>query len=106
MESFDASKGLPHPSRTANNTKLYAGAAREVATELEIPVADLWTAFMEKTDWKEGQWLPGSRDVPNDERLARLLTDGSFLPVLLPLGLEIGIGMLMTCRAAFDLRRI
>ncbi|ODM20654.1 hypothetical protein SI65_03707 [Aspergillus cristatus] len=76
LESFDASKGLQHPSRTAHHTKLYAEAAREVSASLNVPVADLWTAFMNATGWKEGQALPGSRDLPNDENLSRLLSDG------------------------------
>lgn len=79
LESFDADKGLPHPSRTASHTKLYAEATRELATSLGVPVADLWTAFMVPTGWKEGQPLPGSRDLPNDERLQLLFTDGLHL---------------------------
>lgn len=78
LESFDASKSLPHPSRTAHHTKLYAEATREVGASLNVPVADLWAACINATGWKEGELLPGSRDLPNDERLARLLTDGLF----------------------------
>ncbi|KAI9927673.1 hypothetical protein ASPWEDRAFT_176155 [Aspergillus wentii DTO 134E9] len=79
LEGFDASKNTPHPSRTASYTKQYAEAAREVATSLGVPVADLWTAFMTTVGWKEGQPLVGSRDVPNNEKLQSLLTDGLHL---------------------------
>lgn len=34
---------------------------------------------MVPTGWKEGQPLPGSRDLPNDERLQLLFTDGLLL---------------------------
>lgn len=76
LESFDASKNAPHPSRTANHTKLYAETARQVGASLNVPVVDLWTAFMQTTGWHDGQPLVGSREVPNNERLARLFTDG------------------------------
>lgn len=78
LESFDASKNLPHPSRTASRAKLYAEAVRDLAASLDVPVVDLWTACMASTGWKEGQPLPGSRDLPNDARLQRLLSDGAF----------------------------
>ncbi|KAJ5770560.1 uncharacterized protein N7511_002611 [Penicillium nucicola] len=79
LESFDAAKDSPHPSRTASGARLYADAAREVGAELNIPVADLWPAFMKATGWKEGQALVGSRDAPNSETLSSLLTDGLHL---------------------------
>ena len=82
LEDFDAEKALPHPSRTASRGKLYAEATREVGSALQVPVADIWTAFMTAVGWKEGQPLPGSRDLPNNESLRRLSVDGlfSFLP--------------------------
>ncbi|KAJ5815661.1 Esterase SGNH hydrolase-type subgroup [Penicillium riverlandense] len=79
LEGFDASKGTPHPSRTAAYTKLYAAAAREVGAELGVPVADLWTAFMQTTGWQDGQPLIGSRDAPNNANLETLFTDGLHL---------------------------
>jgi lysophospholipase L1-like esterase len=78
LESFDAEKESPHPSRTANGARLYADAAREVGASLNIPVADLWPAFMKTTGWEEGQPLVGSRDAPNSETLSGLLTDGKW----------------------------
>lgn len=79
LEHFDASKNLRHPSRTASLAKLYAEATKDLGESLDVPVIDLWSVFMASTDWKEGQPLPGSRDLPNDERLERLLSDGAFL---------------------------
>ncbi|KAJ5295371.1 hypothetical protein PENANT_c001G06213 [Penicillium antarcticum] len=79
LESFDAAKESPHPSRTASGARQYADAAREVGAELNVPVADLWSAFMKAAGWKEGQALVGSRDAPNSETLSGLLTDGLHL---------------------------
>jgi lysophospholipase L1-like esterase len=77
LEGFDAAKDTPHPSRTASQTKLYAAAAQEVGAALNVPVADLWSAFMKPTGWKEGQSLVGSRDAPINETFAGLFTDGA-----------------------------
>lgn len=70
---------MDDPSRRASNTKLYAEAAREVAGSLGVPVADIWTRFMEAAGWQEGQPLLGSRDVPKSEKLQSFLTDGLHL---------------------------
>lgn len=76
---------MDDPSRIASNTKLYAEAAREVAGSLGVPVADIWTRFMEAAGWQEGQPLLGSRDVPESEKLQSFLTDGLFIPgVIVP----------------------
>lgn len=56
---------------------MYSEAALEVGASLKVPVADIWTAFMETTGWKEGQPLVGSRDLPNDKQFASLFTDGT-----------------------------
>lgn len=77
LEAFDAAKDTPHPSRMASFTKLYAAAAQEVAASLNVPVVDLWSAFMQTTGWQEGQPLIGSRDAPNNETFAGLFTDGT-----------------------------
>lgn len=76
LEFFDNSKGNAHPSRTAAIAKTYAQAAKEVGAELDVPVVDLWSAFMSWLGWEEGKPLPGSRDLPNDEKLCSLFTDG------------------------------
>ncbi|KAN0083014.1 SGNH hydrolase-type esterase domain containing protein [Elaphomyces granulatus] len=63
-------------SRTASNTKRYADACREVANSLDIPVVDIWSAFMGIAGWHDGQALPGSKDIPRNVNLENLLTDG------------------------------
>jgi lysophospholipase L1-like esterase len=68
--------GLSEPSRTAINTKRYADGCRQVARSLDIPVVDLWTAFMKEAGWEEGQPLPGSRDSEANETFQRLFHDG------------------------------
>jgi lysophospholipase L1-like esterase len=77
LEDFDAAKDTPFPSRTAILTKSYAAAVREVGASLNIPVVDLWSAFMKPTGWKEGEPLIGSYEVPNNETFASLFTDGA-----------------------------
>ncbi|KAJ5964833.1 Esterase SGNH hydrolase-type subgroup [Penicillium vulpinum] len=79
LEEFDAAKDTISPSRTARHTKLYAAAASEVGASLNIPVVDLWSTFMKVAGWKEGEPLIGARDVPSNEKLASLLTDGLHL---------------------------
>lgn len=79
LEKFDNDKDTPHPSRTASIAKTYALAAREVGAALNVPVADVWSAFMATTGWKEGQPLPGSRDLSNSEEFSSLFTDGLHL---------------------------
>ncbi|KAH8434099.1 SGNH/GDSL hydrolase family protein [Aspergillus melleus] len=79
LQGFDEGKGNAHPSRTASFTKTYADAAREVATSTGAVVADVWTAFVSVAGWKEGQPLPGSRDLPEIEAFKALFTDGLHL---------------------------
>ena len=66
--------------RMAGNTKLYAEGTRESAALLGVPVADIWTRFMQLAGWSEGQPLLGSRDVPNSVKLQSFFTDGSSIP--------------------------
>ncbi|PKY01342.1 GDSL Lipase/Acylhydrolase family protein [Aspergillus campestris IBT 28561] len=79
LEVFDSEKGNEFPSRTNGFTRQYAEAAHEVATSFKIPVADLWTAFMTAAGWKEGEPLIGSRDLPSNDKLGSLFTDGLHL---------------------------
>lgn len=76
MTVTDALTGCTTPRRTAANTRKYADACRGVGEELNLPVVDLWRAFMSKTGWKEGEPLAGSRDVERNEVLQSLLRDG------------------------------
>ncbi len=80
LQGFDEEKGNVHPTRTNRRTREYAKAAREVGDSLNVPVVDLWAAFMTAVGWKEGQPLIGSREAPNDEKFASLFTDGSWFP--------------------------
>lgn len=78
LEDFDAEKNTPHPSRTASTAKKYALAAQEVGATLNVPVVDIWSAFMKTTGWQEGQPLIGSRNAPSNETFAGLFTDGTW----------------------------
>ncbi|KAK2811100.1 hypothetical protein FQN50_002436 [Emmonsiellopsis sp. PD_5] len=62
--------------RRASQTKLYADAARRVGQTLNVPVVDIWTAFMTAVGWKEGEPLAGSKEAPPNEKLEALLSDG------------------------------
>ena len=77
-------------SRTAENVRRYAAAARRVARECSgegaqegkrrnVLLVDCWTLFMEKAGWKEGAektHLPGDIRQERNEVFARLLSDG------------------------------
>lgn len=78
----DASKGRTMPQRTAANTQKYADECRKIGNELDLPVVDLWHAFMAKAGWKEEEPLIGSEDVENSEVLENLLRDGMRILVL------------------------
>ncbi|PLB48982.1 isoamyl acetate-hydrolyzing esterase [Aspergillus steynii IBT 23096] len=79
LQGFDEGKGNAHPSRTASYTKTYADAVREVGASTGVVVADVWTAFVAAAGWKEGQPLPGSRDLPEIDAFKALFTDGLHL---------------------------
>ncbi|KAL3467148.1 SGNH hydrolase-type esterase domain-containing protein [Aspergillus heterothallicus] len=79
LQGFDEDKGNEHPTRTNAHTRLYAQAAREVAESLNIPIVDLWSAFMASVGWKDGEPLIGSRKAPSHEGFAGLFTDGLHL---------------------------
>jgi lysophospholipase L1-like esterase len=77
QQMIDQSKGY-ELRRTAENTKLYADAVRNVGNNLEIPVVDLWTEIMVKAGWEPGSDspLPGCSDLPPNPVLAEYLSDG------------------------------
>ncbi|KAJ5287149.1 GDSL Lipase/Acylhydrolase family protein [Penicillium angulare] len=79
LEGFDHAKDTAHPSRTAAITKTYGEAVKEVGKSLNVPVADIWTAFMTSVGWQEGQPLIGSRDAPRNENFDSLFIDGLHL---------------------------
>lgn len=76
----DATLGRHYIQRLAASTKLYADAALEVGKELGIPTVNLWEAFMEYVGgWQDGKSLPGSRDIPKNEKFAELFRDGQLI---------------------------
>lgn len=75
--AIDKGKGYPL-RRTAENTKKYAEAIRDLGEEFGVPVVDLWAAIMREAGWNtdaEGP-LPGSMDAPQSDVLAKYLSDG------------------------------
>lgn len=76
-QESDIQKGRIGILRSATNTRRYAEAALSVGSELGIPTINLWQAFMEYTGgWHEGDPLPGSKELPKNEKLGELLHDG------------------------------
>lgn len=67
---------LPERQRTAEQTKKYADACRELGAELGVPVLDLWTVIARRAGWEEGQKLPGSIDIAENSYLKHVLRDG------------------------------
>ena len=79
LEESDLVKGLTDPRRTAEHTKKYADACREVGKELGVAVLDIWSIMMAKAGWREGEPLVGSKEVARNEVLEGLLIDGKLL---------------------------
>ncbi|KAF2100760.1 SGNH hydrolase [Rhizodiscina lignyota] len=76
----DQAKGYTIARRSAEHTKEYADAAREVGKDLNIPVLDLWRLIMLKAGWKpDDDPLPGSRIAPENPILIQMLRDGLHL---------------------------
>lgn len=65
-------------SRKQVDAKAYSEVTKEVGKELGIPVIDVWSAFMEKAGWKEGEELIGTVEKGKNDVLAGLLYDGEF----------------------------
>lgn len=75
--AIDKAKGYPL-RRTAENTKKYAEAIREVGKDLGVPVVDLWSAIMLEAGWNpafQGP-IPGCMDAPRSDVLTKYLIDG------------------------------
>lgn len=62
--------------RRAKDAKDYADAVKEVGKECNVPVLDIWSAFMKAAGWKGEGILPGSEESGKDKVLAELLWDG------------------------------
>ena len=76
LEPNDLATGYNVLQRTAENTKRYADACRDVAKDLDVPIVDLWTVFAEAAGWKEGGIVPGSKGTDRNDVLGSLLVDG------------------------------
>lgn len=76
LEEPDPDNGVPERQRTAEHTKRYAEACREVGAEIGVVVIDLWSIFMLEAGWKEGEPLPGSKKAERNKVLGELLRDG------------------------------
>lgn len=79
LEEADLVCGIQDPRRTAAHTKEYADACRQVGAEVGVVVLDVWSIFMAKTGWKEGEPLIGSKTIARNEVLEKLLKDGELL---------------------------
>ena len=62
--------------RTAEHTKQYAEACRQVGEKQDVVVMDLWSAFMTEAGYVAGQPLPGDRTLPRNEKLQQYFHDG------------------------------
>ena len=74
-----ACQALAHSAeRTRKNTVTveYVQAALEVGESLGIPVLNIFTAFLKRAGWSEGEPFPGSLDQPENEVMKELLIDG------------------------------
>lgn len=77
----DQESGYSSVSRTAATTKVYAEAVVELGARLNLPVVNLWKAFMAKSGfqidaWKIGDLLPGSLETAQNDTLVELMYDG------------------------------
>lgn len=75
-EADQTLRGLTEVLRTAEHTKKYADACREVGEDLDIAVLDMWSIIMDLAGWTPGRELPGSKTAPKNTVLQELLTDG------------------------------
>ena len=76
LEESQLLYGTAEVQRTAEHTKLYADACREVGVELDVVIIDLWSVFMAKAGWQKGAPLPGSKSIARSQVLQHLLHDG------------------------------
>ena len=81
LQEAHALAGITEVQRTAEHTAKYARACREVGESLKVPVLDLWSTFMKRAGWQEGEPLPGSSDVANNKFLSDALLDGKVIPL-------------------------
>lgn len=77
LEECDKEKGVQEIRRTAEHTKRYADACREIGQEHGVVILDLWSIFMAKAGWKGGMPLYGSKEVERSAVFGELLHDGT-----------------------------
>ncbi|KAF1841516.1 SGNH hydrolase, partial [Cucurbitaria berberidis CBS 394.84] len=80
--AFDSWDEPGKSARKAEVARAYAEAVVQVGKELQVAVANLWSACMVEAGWDDkcGGWpLSGDRRAERSEGLARLLTDGLHL---------------------------
>jgi hypothetical protein len=75
----DLQKGYKTLRRTAQHTKLYADACKDLGANFGIPVVDIWTAFLKKAGWTEGEPLIGSLEEPRSAIFDSFFSDGALI---------------------------
>lgn len=84
-EENDKLKGIPAPRRKAEHTRLYAEAVKDVASQHDVALVDLWTLFMNHAGWEENSnpqaQIPGSKSLEPNSVLRMLLHDGMYFVV-------------------------
>jgi len=63
-------------SVSADNMRQFAAKVQELGEHYDIPVVDLWTAFMKHAEWDGKTPLPGSRQAAKNQKLRELVSDG------------------------------
>lgn len=76
MLDINKENGSTDLIRRAMDARDYAMATKDIGKELNIPVLDVWTAFMRHAGWDDQGLLPGSEQAGKNEILADLLYDG------------------------------
>lgn len=78
LEESDAARGIRCRRRTAEHTKLYADACREIVCGPDLLVLDMWSWIMSRAGYKPSrdQILPGSKKTQRNAFLDQVLSDG------------------------------
>ncbi|KAL9083772.1 MAG: hypothetical protein Q9165_008382 [Trypethelium subeluteriae] len=76
VEIADRAKGFDEKRRTAENTRRYADIVKEVGKENNVAVLDLWTALMLEAGWSDNEPLLGSKKLPKNPKMEKMLHDG------------------------------
>lgn len=76
MLDINKANGSTDPVRRAKDARDYALATKDLGKEFNIPVLDVWTAFMKQAGWDGNGTLPGSKEAGKNEILTDLLYDG------------------------------